>query len=1191
MNQNKQRKRFRQLAAGMSLALMLCMSGVLSASPLQVQRMSVKLENGTLRELFHLIEEKFDYSFLVRNNDIDLNERLTLDVTDQPVENILTDALKKQDATFTVNNQRILVYKANGKQPRSYPVASSSSSSPAQQQQGKVVIKGKIIDESGEPLPGVSVYTKDMTSGTISDPDGKFSLPVNHANDSVYFSYVGYRTERILAQSYRNKNVLIKLVSNAVQMSELVVVAYGSTNRKTFTGSVSALTADDIQRNKSNNILSSLQGTIPGLRLENKSQRDGRSQPHIVIRGASSINSSISPLYIIDGAPSDAIEQLNPDDIESVSVLKDAVAISLYGARATNGVILISTKQGRRNTHQKASVRYTGQIGFSNRTGKDYKMVSPKDYYELSWEALRNGAEDNPGLLTAGGKKYASAAEYATSELLNVFGYNAYDKAQPVGLDGKLDPSAKLLWWEDYSESLIKTGLKHEHTFNINNATDKLKYYISAGYLNQKGLNPGNGGFDRFTARTNLSYEINRYVTVGINLGMSNSTTKTNSINNGYADFATYARLTPGLYPLYKRNEQGELVYDENGQRVLDFGNGPANILNSRRPNVTSQEGGCNPLGTLDLDKSRYKSRYYFTNFFVDVNLCEGLKFKTSYSGNTSYSDSKFYRNRTIGESKGKGLLIVNTSQTMHWTVNSILSYDKAWGSDHRLRLLLGSEINERANSSVNASATGFAFEGMDELVNGSTIVKPALGAGSSSSDRLVGFFSRAEYDLYNRYFFSASLRRDGSSRFHPDTRWGNFWSAGASWIISQEKFLQNCKWLSLLKLRVSYGTSGNIGTNDYRSYYATGYMFLGTPGVYISELANKNLKWEINKQLNVGIDAAFVNDRIRLTLDWYNRQTDDLFYNVPLSPSIGFKQVLRNIGSLRNRGLELSITTRNIQTKDFEWTTNFNISNNKNEILALNQDEFITGNRIYKVGQSTTEFFIREYAGVNPENGKPQWYIDEVSTQTGERTGNRVTTENWNETVIKTIKLDDGSTKTVRNLGRYSVGNYTPTISGGLYNTFRIGNFDLGILVNYSLGAKILMADYAPLTNSGSSTVKLFHHDMLNRWQKKGDVTDIPRLTTTSVNNYTGSFSYTSTFYMRSGDYLKLKTLHLGYMLPSKMNKALHIAGAQFYLQADNVCYFSAEQGFDPEQVSGGVVTNSFPTLSTYSVGVKLDF
>ncbi len=973
-------------------------------------------------------------------------------------------------------------------------------------------------------------------------------------------------------------------------MSELVVVAYGAADRRTFTGSVSAITAYDIQQNKSNNILNSLQGTIPGLQLESKSSRSGRSSPKIVIRGASSINSSIKPLYIIDGAPSDAIEQLNPDDIESVSVLKDAAAISLYGARATNGVILISTKQGRRSTHQKASVRYTGQIGFSTRTGKDFKMVSPKDYYELSWEALRNGAEDNPGLLMAGGKNYTSAAEYASSELLNTFGYNAYDKKQPVGLDGKLDPSAKLLWWEDYSKSLIKNGLKHEHSFNISNATDRLKYYISAGYLYQKGLEPGSSGFDRFTARTNLSYVINNYITIGSNIGMSNSSTKTHSINNGYADFATYARLTPGLYPLYKHNEQGALVYDENGKPILDFGNGPANIINSRRPNVTSEEGGSNPLGTLDLDKSGYKNRYYFTNFFIDVNLYEGLKFKATYSGNTSYSENRFYRNRTIGESKGKGLLIVNTSQMTHWTVNGILSYDRMW-RDHQLRLLLGSEINEKAYSSVNASVTGFGFEGMDELINGSTIVKPAIGAGTSSSDRLLGFFSRAEYDLYNRYFFSASLRCDGSSRFHPDTRWGNFWSAGASWIISNEKFLRNSRWLSLLKLRASYGTSGNIGENDYRSYYATGYTFLGNSGVYISELANKNLKWEVNKQFNVGVDAAFASNRIRLTLDWYNRLTDDLFYRVPLSPSIGFKEVLRNIGSLRNRGIELSVITRNIQSRNFEWTTNFNISNNKNEILELNQDEFVTGNRIYKIGQSTTEFFIREYAGVNPENGKPRWYIDEISTRTGEKTGNRIMTENWNETAIKTIKLDDGSTKTVRNLGRYSVGNYTPTISGGLYNTFRLGNFDLGILFNYSLGAKILMADYAPLTNSGSNTIKLFHHDMLNRWQQKGDVTDIPRLTTSSINNYTGSFFYTSTFYMRSGDYLKLKTVHIGYTLPVKVNKALHIVDARLYLQADNVCYFSAEQGFDPEQVSGGIVTGNFPALSTYSIGIKLDF
>ncbi len=526
-----------------------------------------------------------------------------------------------------------------------------------------------------------------------------------------------------------------------------------------------------------------------------------------------------------------------------------------------------------------------------------------------------------------------------------------------------------------------------------------------------------------------------------------------------------------------------------------------------------------------------------------------------------------------------------------NWTANGILSYHKQWSSDHRIRLLAGTEINESSFSSVNASVTGFAFEGMDELVNGATILKPSIGLGTSSKERLVVFFSRGEYDLLNRYFFSASLRRDGSSNFHPDSRWGNFWSVGASWLLSSEEFIRNVKWISNLKVRTSYGTSGNIGKHDYRSYYSMGYTFMELPGVYISSLANKSLKWEVNKQFNIGLDAALFNNRIQLTCDWYNRITDDLFYNTPLSPSIGFKNVLRNIGSLRNKGMELSIITENIKNKNFEWSTSFNIANNKNEILALNQDEFVTGNRIYKIGQSTTEFFIREYAGVNPENGKPQWYIDEVSTKTGEITGQRIKTENWNETIIKTITLDDGSTKTFRNLGRYSVGNYTPTISGGFYNSFRFGNVDLGVLFNYSLGAKILMADYAPLTNSGSNTIKIFHKDMLNRWQKKDDITNIPRLTTSKINNYTGSFAYTSTFYMRKGDYLKLKTVSLGYNFSRKTAQKLHLSSARIYLQGDNICYFSAERGFDPEQVQGGVVTSNFPALSTYSLGAKLTF
>lgn len=1051
-------------------------------------------------------------------------------------------------------------------------------------------IKGTILDqETGQSLAGVSVRMTGSNAGTISNANGDFSLKVP-LNESLLFSHTGYIIQSIKITAETEEKLIVRLTPAIMQMTELMVIAYGTANKKTYTGSVATITSEDLQRTRSNSVLNSLQGTIPGLQLQNKASGGGKSSQSILIRGASTINASTTPLYIIDGVPGDAIDQLNPDDVSSVSVLKDASAISLYGARATNGVILITTKQGARGVGGKAKVSYSGQVGISERTGKDYKMVSPKDYYELTWEAMRNGAIDDPGVLTAGGKKYTTPAEYATTELLNVFGYNAYNMANPVGLDGKLNPAAQLLWWENYEAELLKKGLRHEHSFNISGATDRLKYYVSTGYLDQKGLEPGNSGFSRFTTRVNMSYDISKIISAGVNIGLTNSNSKNNYINNGYADFADYARLTPGLYPLYKRDETGKQVYDVDGNPILDFGDGPANILNSRRPDVTST--GVNPLGTLDLDKASGKGRYLLTNFFINFKLYKGLDFKATYASNTYENESRNYRNRTIGAAVStKGALSVNTSEAKNWTANGILSYRKSWQQAHSIQVLLGTELNKRTVSSLNAAVTGFSFEGMDELANGATIVKPAIGLGTSSTDRLIGFFSRAEYDYRSRYFLSASLRRDGSSHFHPDTRWGNFWSLGASWILSEENFLKNAKWITNLKIRSSYGTSGNIGTNDYRSYYQLGYTFLGAPGAYIASLANKNLKWETNKQLNVGTDMGIFNNRVRITADWYNRITDDLFYNVPLSPSIGFSNVLRNIGKLKNTGFEFSLATDNIRFQDFTWTTIANISSNKNKILALNQDEFVSGNRIYKVGQSTTEFYIREYAGVNPNNGNPQWYIDEVDTKSGEKTGKRIPTENWGETTTKTIKLDDGTNKTFKNLGRYSVGNFTPTISGGFQNLLRYKNFDFSFLFNFSLGSEILMLDYVPISSSGYTTVKLFHEDMLNRWQNQGDITNIPRLTTKRTGNYTGSSSYISTFYMRSGDYLKLKNVNFGYTLPPRVTNFLKITSARLYMLADNVFYFSAEQGFDPEQVTVGIVSGNYPAISTYSFGVKIDF
>lgn len=1065
-------------------------------------------------------------------------------------------------------------------------------------QDKKVKVEGVVVDENKATLPGVSVFIKGTSVGTVTDENGRFVIYLPNAKDSLNFSYIGYNNQAIRLTPAHQKMMKIQLTPAHQELQELVVVAYGTTDRKAYTGAVSAVTADQIQQNRSNNVLASLQGMVPGLQLQNKAGSGGQTSQDIIIRGASSINGGIKPLYIIDGVPSEAMSQLSPDDIESISVLKDAAAISLYGARATNGVILISTKKGGAKG-DKAQVSYSGQVGVSTRTGKDYAQVGSRDYYELTWEALRNSALYGEKMGVLGDGKYPSAEAYASGELLNVLKYNAYSSANPVGLDGLLDPNAQLLWWEDYDKLLIKNGFRTEHNVNVNGSTDRLKYFMSAGYLKQDGLEPGDSGFDRFTTRMNLSYDILKNLSVGANMGMTASTSRSESVNNGYAQFATYARYTPGLYPLHKRDANGELVKDTDGNLILDFGDGPDGVLNSRRPDITVEGKGVNPLGTLDLDNSNSKSYYWFMNYFAEWQIIKGLSLKATYSNNISTSKNKNYTNRAIGGSKGEGSMTERQSMAFNWTFNSILSYEKAWRNTHRLRALIGAEVNEKTNEDIATSSKGFLFDGMEETSNGATWLKPSMGNYSNVS-RLTGFFSRAEYDLMNKYYVSASLRRDGSSNFHPDSRWGNFWSVGGSWIFTNESFMKPLDWFSFGKVRASYGTSGNLGTNDYRSYYSTGYEFLGTPAVYISGLSNKDLRWEVNKQFNIGLETSFIQNRIRFTFDWYNRITDDLFYSVPLAPSIGFDKVTKNIGSLKNTGFEISLTTDNFRSKDFTWTTNFNISRNRNKILKLNQDEFVSGTRIYKEGKSINEFFISDWAGVNPDNGLPMWWIDEVSTSTGERTGNRVKTYNYNDTGSKSIKMDDGTNKTFKNLGKYYLGAYTPTVSGGLNNMFRLKNFDFSFLFTYSLGAKILMDDYMNMMGVGNKRINSYHQDMTNRWQKPGDITDVPRLSSESSYKYidengkeqtiTNNYNKVSSYHLRSGDYLKLKNVIVGYTLPDQWVSRLKINSVRVYFQAENVFYLSAEKGFDPEQVSSGSVTGQYPAMSTYSFGLKLN-
>lgn len=1178
------KNRFIRLARAVHLAFMVLLLSFLSGNAL-AQKVSFKGNNVPIKSVLKSVEKSTGFTFVYSNSVLNDRTPVSVDLKDASLNDALGRIFGPLGIAYKVSGNHIMLQSADGK-PSDGDIVKDKGHGTSQSKNGKREVKGKVVDQNGKTLPGVSIAVLGTTIGTTTDGDGNFTITIPENVDQINLSYVGYTSKAVKLTSASLS--MIKLEPANVDIDEVVVVAYGTSSKKAMTGAVTSVNSDMIVRNKSNNVLNSLQGMVAGLQMNSKSRGGGVSTQEIIIRGNSSINSSNEPLYIIDGVPSSSMGSLSPDDIESISVLKDASAVSLYGARATNGVILITTKQGS-YTDQRPVVSYSGQFGVSTRTGKDYKIVGPKDFYELSWEAMRNGAIDNPTLLTANGKNYASAADYASNELVGKLGYNAYSSATPVGLDGRLDPNAKLLWWENFDDELLKTGIRNEHNLSISGGTKRMKNYVSIGYLNQKGLDPGDDGFDRLTARMNFTYDVSKYVTIGANLGYAASKNESESVN-GQGSFASYSRSIPGLYPIHKRNPQGQLVYDVDGNKILDWGDGPMDVLNSRFPGITEEGKGINPLGTLDLDNTISKSNNVSMNVFANIKLMDGLSLRTTYASNYDNGSNKSYTNCSIGSSKGIGRLNSSSSDSKRWTFNSILTYEKTFNEKHNVKALLGAELNE-SNQSVNqAVSTGFLFDGMEEHSNASSWERPTVPSASSKSS-LEGFFSKLEYSYSNRYFVSGSFRRDGSSNFHPDTRWGNFWSVGGSWIFTNEDFLSNQSILSYGKLRVSYGTTGNIGSNDFRSYYRGGYTFLGKPGFSYASLANKDLKWEVNKQLNIGLETSFLNGRIRTIVEFYNRVTDDLFYNVPLSPSIGFNKVLRNIGSLRNRGIEVTLNTDNIKTNDFRWSTSFNIASNKNKILSLNQDEFVQGNRIFKVGMSTNEFFIPEYAGVNPDNGKPMWYIDEVDVNTGEKTGNRVKTENYGSLSNTSVKLNDGSVVKFSNLGKYKMGSYSPTISGGLNNTFNYKGFDFSVLLTYSLGSKVLMGDYAGLMNimpNVGSGFYQFHQDMLDRWQKPGDITDVPRLSTTVGTNY---YSKTSSNLLRSGDYLKLKNIVFGYTIPEKVYSKLKISSARVYFQADNIRYWSAEQGFDPEQVSSGSVDSQYPAISTYSFGVKITF
>lgn len=1015
-------------------------------------------------------------------------------------------------------------------------------------------LSGKVLDVNNEAIIGAVVTHKETNKVTTTDLDGNFELQNVALNSSLTISYIGYETQNVKI----TKNFLeVVLASKDSELDEVIVVAYGTTSKAGYTGSASSVNKDKITQSQVSSVSRLLQGAASGVQSISSSGQPG-SDASIYIRGVGSINASSTPLYIVDGVPYEGdLNSINPADIESINVLKDAASTSIYGSRAGNGLIVITTKQGNKN--KKAVIEASFKYGVSSRAVEDYKKVGTNDYFRLYWEAMRNQE------LYVNGRTPEAAANYASNNIVSVLGINPYGSAypNPVGIDGDIVAGARPLWDDDWTDAYTQDANRTEAQVSVSGGGENSNYYISLGYLDDQGIAIASD-FKRYSGRLNFNADIRPWLRVSTGLSLSHSKQNApQSQDSNLANSLNFARMIPNFYPIWEREEDGSFKTDPvSGGRIIDYG--------PYRPSAASPR--YNHLGSSEFDFSRVVRDVASIRLSAEFDLLKNLTYKASANIDYTNKNDHYYVNPTYGAGSyndNPGSVSKYNYRTVNFTGNNLLTYNTTINEYHSLKLLLGQEYNEYNTNNIYGSREGFPLLGYYEPVAASAL---SDFNGSADQYKLLSFFGNAEYNYKHKYYGSASIRRDGSSRFSPDARWGTFWSVGASWRINEEDFLSDVREITKLTLRGSYGGQGNDNIGSYYAYQA---LFdiknnLGESGFVTSTLATPKLKWETNLSLNIGLDFGFFDNRVSGSFEFFNRQSKDLLFTMPKPLSTGYSGYLANIGALRNRGIEFSLSFTPVKTKDWLWTVGINGTHYKNVITELPQNEIISGDKLLKVGNSIYDFYLVEWGGINPESGLPQWYKNDEN-------GNRVLTEVYKETNKEAGKPDH----------RINAGSALPDFSGGFNTSLQYKDFDLSLLFAYSIGGKIYNGDKTSLLHNGSSAGRAMSVDMLKRWTPENTSANIPRMQTVNANAWTNS----STRFLIDADYLRLKNITVGYNLPANICNKLFLSKLKVYAQAENLWTLFKEDGIDPEQTIGGSTYYRYPAMKTISFGLNVSF
>ena len=1074
----------------------------------QSQKVSLDFKNERVEKVLASIKSQTGMSLVFSDQLVDVNRKVTMQLKDVTLKEALTRLLSGINLTFEIRNNKI------------YFIEKKAVSQPGSR---KKRVTGVVKDVMGEPLIGANVVEKGRsTNGVITDFNGKFTLEVDESA-SLVVSYIGYLAQDIPTKGKGDFHIILKEDTNT--LDEVVVTGYGDFKKATYTGSAFVLTTEKLEALPVVSVGQMIESNIPGISVVAGTSSQPGAKTTLRVRGVASMNASTEPLYVLDGVPipsydlsnftsmSEAggmgfIETLNPADIESITVLKDAASASLYGAKGANGVVLITTKKGKEG---KLRVNMAAKYGITDFAYTYRPLMGGEERRELIHEGLVNFQLDK-------GVSEQEAQQYADANI------DQYAKRLPQG-------------YSDWESALFKTGYQQDYNLSASAGNQNSSFIGSLGYTKQTGVSL-NSEMERFTGRVDAS---NKYKKVEFGMNASFSWTKNVHLPEGKfygsAIYASKVNLTPST-PIY--NEDGTYA---SGYR---------------------ENNGYNPVLEAEVNDYYARTVRAMGTAKIAYNVWDNLKISSVFTVDYSLTKDFFFQSpdgRDGATYQGRGRM--QMTDRIRYTSQNNLTYSKTFGK-HSVSAVTAFEVMKYDYEDLYAAKKTY---GQDINTSLGNAADPIDADQKLQEDALMSYVASVNYSYDDKYYASFSFRRDGSSRLSPDTRWGNFWSLSASWRLSQERFMQPLKSvLSDLKLRASYGVNGNLPSSyyGYQSTYTTGAFYSGKPSLWESTLGNEELTWEKNYALNLGLDIGLFS-RVNVSLDWYTRTTKDLLMSKQLNSISGFSSLLTNVGQMRNTGVELEVRSNNIKTKDFSWITAFNLSHNKNKILKLaDLPWFVDGRYVRKEGYPFNTIYLREYAGVDPETGSALYY-DNQQDENGNYTKNKVT--------------DPGQASPI------PLKDITPTISGGFMNTFNYKFIDLSFNLSYSFGGYSYDNASYILQDDGYSVISNKSTEQRRRWQKPGDITDVPRFV---YGNKKGG-NYNSSRAIHSTDHIRLKSLILGLNAPKAWLQKLGIGNARIYFSGTNLLTWAAYDQYDPEM--SGVVGFYTPPLKTYAFGLELKF